>query len=135
MKIGITASAFDLLHPGHCLMLKECKQNCDYLIACLQTDPTVDRPSKNKPIQTTYERYVQLDACKYVDEIIPYTTESELLDILLSCNPGIRFLGEEYYDKEFTGDTLDIPLFFNKRAHLFSTTELRTRIHEAESAK
>lgn len=126
---GFTASCFDLLHAGHITMLKEAKNNCDILIVGLQTDPTIDRPSKNKPVQTVYERWVQLAACKYVDEIIPYTTEKELLDILLSQQINIRFIGEEYKDKDFTGKELeDIKLFYNIRKHSFSSTELRNRV-------
>ena len=125
---GLTASSFDLLHCGHVSMLEECKEHCDYLVACLQTDPTIDRPTKNKPIQTVFERYMQLKAIKYVDEIIPYETEQDLIDILTTIKPDVRFLGEEYKDKDYTGRSLDISSFYNSRQHRFSSSELRRRI-------
>lgn len=128
MKIGFTCSTFDLFHAGHIMMLKEAKKQCDYLIVGLQSDPNVDRDWKNKPVQTLFERYVQLQACKYVDEIVPYTTEKELLDILLSYPIDVRIVGEEYKDKPFTGDDLPIEVYYNKRQHSFSTTELRSRV-------
>ena len=104
MKIGFTCGAFDLLHAGHVVMLKEAKQNCDYLIVGLQTDPTLDRQEKNKPIQSMYERYIQLQAIKYIDEIIPYDTEKSLLDLLESTPINIRFVGEDYENRSFTGE-------------------------------
>ena len=125
---GITASSFDLLHAGHILMLKEAKSVCDYLIVALQVDPTIDRPEKNKPIQSYYERWVQVSAVKYVDEIIPYSTEEELMTILQNYSIDIRILGDEYKDKSFTGETLDMGYHFNKRTHNYSSTELRKRI-------
>lgn len=128
MIIGITASSFDLLHAGHIEMLEESKKNCDYLICCLQTDPTIDRPHKNKPIQSIVERYIQLKAVKFVDEIIPYESEDDLIDILKIKMPHIRFLGEEYRTKDFTGKDLSMNFFYNKRQHRFSTSELRHRI-------
>ncbi len=128
MKRGITASCFDLLHAGHILMLKEAKSVCDYLIVALQVDPTIDRPEKNKPIQSYYERWVQLSAVNYVDEIIPYSTEEELMTILQNYNIDIRILGEEYTTKPFTGNNLEMEYHFNKRTHKYSTTELRNRI-------
>jgi glycerol-3-phosphate cytidylyltransferase len=132
VKVGITFSTFDLFHAGHIAMLEECKRQCDFLIVGLQTDPTIDRPdTKNKPAQSIYERWVQLDACKFVDKIIPYSTEADLIDILLSQKIDVRFLGEEYKDKEFTGKyecfRKKIKLVFNSRDHRFSTTELRKR--------
>jgi glycerol-3-phosphate cytidylyltransferase len=127
---GITASCFDLFHAGHVLMLKEAKQECDSLTVALQTDPTIDRPEKNKPVQTVFERWVQLEACKYVDKIIPYATERELLDILISYSWDIRIIGEEYQDKQFTGRGLGIPIHYNSRKHSFSTTSLRERINK-----
>ena len=131
-RIGITFSTFDLLHAGHVTMLKMEKQLCDYLIVALQVDPTVDRPGiKNKPVQSVYERYVQLQACKYVDEIIPYATEKELMDILQSHPIDVRIIGEEYRDKDFTGKSLNLHLYFNARRHSFSTTELRSRVLNA----
>ena len=133
MKIGITFSTFDLLHAGHILMLEEAKQQCDYLIVGLQTDPTIDRPeTKNKPAQSIVERQIQLAAVKYVDEIIIYETEKDLLDILSIYPINVRFVGEEYRNKDFTGKDYcldnDIELVYNNRKHRFSTTELRKRM-------
>lgn len=140
MIVGITFSTFDLLHAGHIGMLREAKTHCDYLIVGLQSDPTIDRPdSKNKPIQTMVERYAQLNALKFVDEIVPYQTEEDVIDILELFNIHIRFLGEEYRDKDFTGKDVcrkrDIDLHFNKRDHRFSSSDLRKRVHNAEQAK
>jgi glycerol-3-phosphate cytidylyltransferase len=135
MKVGFTCSCFDLFHAGHVMMLKEAKDHCDYLIVGLQTDPTIDRSFKNKPIQSVFERYVQLEACKYVDEIIPYATEKELKDILTSYKIDVRIIGEEYRDKQFTGYNLDMEVYFNSRQHSFSTTELRQRVINEEARK
>ena len=139
MRVGITFSTFDLLHAGHIGMLREAKANCDYLIVGLQSDPTIDRPkTKNKPIQTMVERYAQLNALKFVDEIVPYQTEEDVIDILELFQIDIRFLGEEYRDKEFTGKDIcrkrDIQLYFNKREHRFSSSDLRNRVTERENA-
>lgn len=132
MKIGFTCSTFDLLHAGHIMMLEEARKQCDFLIVGLQTDPTIDRPdTKNKPIQGVFERWAQLKACKFVDQIIPYSTEKELRDILLSVPVNVRILGEEYQGKEFTGHDIPMEFYFNKRRHSFSTTELRQRVIEA----
>jgi glycerol-3-phosphate cytidylyltransferase len=132
MKVGITFSAFDLLHAGHIKMLEECKGNCDYLIVGLQTDPTIDRPEKNKPVQSIVERYIQLKACVHVDEIVPYATESELIEILQSFKLSIRFIGEDYLNKDFTGKQFcidnNIELFFNSRKHKFSSSSLRLKL-------
>lgn len=132
MRVGFTASTFDLLHAGHVQMLREAKQQCDYLICGLQVDPAIDRPKKNAPIQTVVERYTQLKAVGYVDEIIPYGTEDDLLDILNLYDIDVRILGDEYRDKEFTGKDVcrkrDIDLYFNKRDHRFSSSDLRKRI-------
>jgi glycerol-3-phosphate cytidylyltransferase len=132
MKIGITFSAFDLLHAGHIKMLEEAKRHCDYLIVGLQTDPTLDRPEKNSPTQTIVERYNQLKGCKFVDEIVPYATERDLEDILRSYKIDIRILGEEYKDKNFTGriycEQKGIVLFFNARDHRFSSSGLRKEV-------
>lgn len=134
MKVGFTCSSFDLLHAGHVQMLRDAKDRCDYLICGLQVDPTLDRPEKNKPIQTVVERYTQLKAVSYVDEIIPYITEADLEDILAMYHINIRILGEEYRDKDFTGKDIcrkrDIDLFFNKRDHRFSSSDLRRRVCE-----
>ena len=128
LKKGITASTFDLLHAGHILMLKEAKSVCDYLVVALQVDPTVDRPEKNPPVQSYYERWIQVSAVKYVDEIIPYTHEHELLTILQNNDIDIRILGDEYEHKMFTGRELHMEYHFNKRTHGYSSTELRERI-------
>jgi glycerol-3-phosphate cytidylyltransferase len=131
MKIGFTASAFDLLHAGHILMLAEAKEQCDYLIVGLHTDPTIDRPdTKNKPIQSVFERFTQLQAVKFIDEIVPYDTEADLLAILQSYKIHLRIIGEDYKDKPFTGKELPIPVYYNSRKHNLSTTELRNRIAE-----
>ena len=136
MRIGFTCSTFDLFHAGHVMMLKEAKTQCDHLIVGLQMDPTIDRPTtKNKPVQTLLERFIQLQACKYVDEIIPYATEKELMDILTSYPIDVRIVGEEYRDKQFTGFNLPISVYFNSRQHSFSTTELRQRVLDIEKAK
>ena len=137
MKVGFTASTFDLLHAGHVMMLREAKSQCDYLIVGLQTDPSVDRPDKNKPIQTLVERYVQLDAIKYVDEIITYQSEQDLEDILNMFDIDVRILGEEYKDQTFTGRAIcakrGIELYYNKRDHRFSSSGLRERVTNEEN--
>ena len=138
-KIGFTASSFDLLHGGHTLMLEEARSVCDYLIVGLQTDPTINRPSKNKPVQTIVERYLQLRACKYVDEIIPYSTEQDLEDILSAMHIDIRILGVEYKDMDFTGRDIckkrGIEIHFNTRDHRFSSSDLRKRVAHEELQK
>ena len=133
-SIGFTCSTFDLLHAGHITMLKEASKQCDWLICGLQTDPTIDRPSsKNKPIQSLVERYIQLEAVKYVDEIVVYQTEKDLEDLLLTLDIDVRIVGEEYRNVNFTGQDIckqrGIRMYYNKREHSFSTTELRERIH------
>lgn len=135
MLTGFTCSTFDLLHAGHVMMLREAKSVCDYLIVGLQVDPTIDRPKeKNQPVQSLVERYVQLASVQYVDEIIPYQTERDLEDILQMYPIDIRILGEEYREYEFTGKDIcrarGIELYFNKRDHRFSTTDLRKRVCE-----
>ena len=136
MKTGITFSAFDLLHAGHVKMLEEAKLHCDYLIVGLQTDPTIDRPSKNKPTQTVVERYIQLKACKFVDEVVPYTTEQDLEDILKSFTIDVRIVGDEYENKNFTGrsycEEKGIELYFNTRDHRFSSSSLRQEVYKKE---
>lgn len=132
--VGFTCSSFDLLHAGHVLMLEECKRYCDYLIVGLQTDPTIDRPGvKNKPVQSVYERQIQLRGCKYVDEIFVYDSESDLMNMITSLPIHVRFVGEEYRNKEFTGkkwcEDNQVRIHFNTRKHNFSTTELRKRSH------
>lgn len=136
IRYGFTCSSFDLFHAGHVLMLEEAKAQCDWLIVGLQTDPTIDRPDKNKPVQSVFERFVQLKGCKHVDEIVVYETEKDLLDILKSYPINVRILGKEYEDKEYTGRRLEgIEIYYNSRNHSFSTTELRNRIREAEDRK
>lgn len=139
-KIGIVFSAFDLLHAGHIAMLAEAKNHCDYLIAALQTDPTIDRPNtKNRPVQTIVERQIQLNAVRYVDEIVVYQTEKDLEDLLLILPVDVRILGVEYMNQEFTGrgicERRNIELVFNGRDHSFSSSSLRRRVAEAEISK
>tara|TARA_B100000424_G_C22759382_1_gene409781 strand:- start:133 stop:543 length:411 start_codon:yes stop_codon:yes gene_type:complete len=130
-KTGFTCSCFDLLHAGHVLMLKDAKQQCDYLVVGLQTDPTIDRPdTKNKPIQTYEERYIQLEAIKYVDEILKYNTEKDLFEMLRLLRPNVRILGSDYEGKYFTGSELNIPIYYHNRNHNFSSTNLRKKIIE-----
>jgi glycerol-3-phosphate cytidylyltransferase len=138
--IGFTCSTFDLLHAGHILMLAEAKQICDYLIVGLQTDPTIDRPdTKNKPVQSVVERYVQLSAVKFVDEIIVYDTEKDLEDLLMFLPINHRIIGEEYRDKPFTGKNIcedrGINIIYNSRKHRFSSSELRQRTYQSELTK
>lgn len=132
MRVGFTCSTFDLLHAGHVMMLREAKTICDYLIVGLQTDPTIDRPEKNKPVQTLLERYIQLNAIEYVDEIVPYQTEQDLEDILNMFPINVRILGEEYKNGKFTGRATcakrGIELYYNKRDHRFSSSDLRERV-------
>ena len=140
MKIGFNCSSCDLFHAGHVTMMKMEKQLCDYLIVALQVDPTIDRPGvKNKPVQSVYERYVQLQGCKYVDEILVYETEADLLNLLQTQNINVRFLSEEYKDRDFTGKQYcidnGIELFFHLRRHQYSSTELRNRVYTLEKKK
>lgn len=137
MKVGITFSTFDLLHAGHIQMLREAKEQCDYLICGLQLDPSLDRAEKNSPVQTIVERYTQLAGVKYVDEIIPYASEKDVEDILTMYHIDVRILGDEYKEKDFTGKDIckkrGIQLYFNKRDHRFSSSDLRRRVKERES--
>ena len=138
--VGFTCSTFDLLHAGHILMLAECKQICDYLIVGVQSDPTIDRPGvKNKPVQSIVERYVQLSAVKFVDEIIVYNTEKDLEDMLMFLPISVRIIGEEYKDKDFTGKQIceerGIKIWYNSRSHRFSSSELRQRTYQSEMNK
>lgn len=135
--IGIVFSAFDLLHAGHMAMLAEAKNHCDYLIVGLQTDPTIDRPdTKNKPVQSIVERQIQLSSCRFVDEVVVYQTERDLVDLLLILPVDVRILGVEYENKDFTGkkECLEkgIELVFNSRDHSFSSSSLRKRVTESE---
>lgn len=135
-KVGFVASCFELgPHAGHLTMLREARQNCDYLVVALHVDPSAERPQKNKPSQPVSERYLQLASCKYVDEIIPYETEAELINIILLVMPHIRFLGSDYEGKPFTGDKLDIPIHFCKRNHTVSSSGLRKKVYELEAVK
>jgi glycerol-3-phosphate cytidylyltransferase len=139
MKIGITFSAFDLLHAGHIKMLEEAKRQCDYLIVALQTDPTLDRPTKNRPTQSVVERYIQLKGCSHVDEIVPYATEQDLEDILRSFKLDVRIIGDEYKEKNFTGrkycEEKGIELYYNVRDHRFSSSSLRKEVADKEAVK
>jgi glycerol-3-phosphate cytidylyltransferase len=139
-KIGITFSTFDMLHAGHIAMLSEARNHCDYLIAGLQTDPTIDRPdTKNRPVQSIVERQIQLAACRYVDEVVVYQTEQDLVDLLLILPLDVRILGVEYEHKDFTGraecDARGIEIIFNGRDHSFSSSSLRKRVAQAETLK
>ena len=138
-KIGITFSTFDLLHAGHIKMLEEAKSQCDYLIVGLQLDPSLDRPEKNTPSQSIIERYIQLRGCKYIDEIVPYVSEQDLEDILSSFKLDIRIIGEEYKEKPFTGreycEKKGIEIFYNRRDHRFSSTELKKQIKKSQIKK
>jgi glycerol-3-phosphate cytidylyltransferase len=139
-KIGIVFSTFDLLHAGHIAMLAEVKNHCDYLIAGLQTDPTIDRPdTKNKPIQSIVERQITVSATRYVDEIVVYQTEKDLEDILLTLPIDVRILGIEYANKDFTGKDIcynrNIEIVYNSRDHSFSSSSLRKRVAEAEAER
>ena len=139
MSTGITASTFDLLHAGHIMMLREAKSQCDHLICAIQVDPSVDREEKNAPVQTLVERYTQLAAVRYVDEIIPYQSEDDLIDILKMYDIDVRIIGDEYKDKTFTGRATcasqGIEVYFNKRDHRFSTSDLRKRVTEQDARK
>ena len=126
--VGITAGAFDLFHAGHVLMLKDASNQCDHLIVALQTDPSIDRKEKNKPVQSMYERFVQVDACKYVDEIIPYETEDDLYALIMNNNIDLRIIGNEYAGEDFTAIEAGLEIYYNVRNHQWSTTELRERI-------
>lgn len=138
-KVGITFSTFDLLHAGHIKMLEEARAQCDYLICGLQTDPTLDRPEKNKPTQTVVERYIQLKGCKFVDEIVPYATEQDLEDILKSFKIDVRIVGNEYEDKDYTGrkycEEKGIEFYYNARDHRFSSSGLRKIVANEEANK
>jgi glycerol-3-phosphate cytidylyltransferase len=139
LKIGITASQFDLLHAGHIAMLSEAKNHCDYLICALQNNARWDRPEKNEPVQSIVERQIQLSAVRYVDEVVIYNTEKDLEDILLTLPIDVRILGVEYMEKEFTGRAIcerrGIELVFNTRDHSFSSSSLRKRVAMAEQQK
>lgn len=129
MKKGITFGAFDLFHAGHILMLEEAKTVCGYLIVAIQTNPSLDRETKNAPVQSIEEREIQVRACRYVDEVIIYDREVDVLEILETLDWDIRIIGDEYKDKPFTGRELSLEkCYFNRRPHSFSSSELRSRI-------
>ena len=132
---GITFGSFDLCHYGHALMFEECKKYCDYLVVGVQSDPSIDRPEKNSPIQSHSERIGIVSSIKFVDEVIPYDTEADLIKTLIEVNPDVRILGADHKGKEFTGHELSIKCIFNSRDHGFSTSELRKRVYEAEKTK
>ena len=136
MKKGITFGAFDLFHAGHVLMLEEAKTVCDYLIVCIQSDPSLDREEKNKPVQSIIEREIQVSGCRFVDEVIIYDTEADLLNIIGQVNWDVRIIGDEYKNKDFTGrdQTLE-RCYFNKRPHTFSSSELRERVSKEHFKK
>jgi glycerol-3-phosphate cytidylyltransferase len=139
MKVGITFSTFDLFHAGHVKMLEEAKRNCDYLIVGLQLDPSIDRPEKNAPSQSIIERYIQLKACIYVDEIVPYVREQDLEDILKSFKIDVRIIGEEYKEQQYTGraycEEKGMEIYYNTRDHRFSSSGLRKQVKHAEEKK
>ena len=143
MKKGFTCSSFDLLHAGHYLMLKDSKNQCDYLIVGLQTDPTLDlnyrmstdNKQKNKPVQDFEERKIQIEGCRYVDEVVEYSTENELYELIKKIKPDIRILGSDWEGKEYTGKDLNIPIHWHKRDHEYSTSNLRKRVFQAELKK
>lgn len=136
MKKGITFGAFDLFHAGHVLMLEEAKTVCDHLIVCIQSDPSLDREEKNKPVQSIIEREIQVSGCRFVDEVIIYDTEVDLLNIIDQVDWDVRIIGEEYKDKDFTGRDLTLErCYFNKRPHRFSSSELRERVSKEHFKK
>ena len=132
---GFTCGAFDLLHAGHALMFKECKDHCDYLVVGLQTDPSIDRPEKNKPVQTYAERDIMLKSIRWVDEVVYYSTEADLLEFLKQSDVNVRIIGADWQGKEYTGHELKIPVVFNSRDHDYSTSSLRKRIYESEAER
>lgn len=132
-RVGIVASCFDLFHAGHVLMLMEARAECDRLVVALQSDPTIDRPEKNKPVQGLYERYVQVDSCKFVDNVVAYDTEADLYNLLASFDWSVRFLGDDYVGRaDFTGSDLNIPIHYCSRKHDYSSSNLRDRIKKAK---
>lgn len=135
-RVGIVASCFDLFHAGHVLMLYDAKQHCDRLVVALQSDPTIDRPEKNKPIQGLFERFVQVESCEYVDQVVPYDTEADLYNMLVGYDWDVRFLGEDYVGRtDFTGADLNIPIHYCPRKHNYSSSSLRDRIIKSEKKK
>ena len=135
IKVGFTCGAFDLFHAGHALMLKEAKTVCDYLIVGIQYNPNLDRPNKNRPVQSYKERTILVESSKYVDEILLYETENDLYEVLKKLSPDIRIIGTDWKGKKFTGHDLEIPVYFNSRSHNYSTSDLRKRVYFAERQK
>ena len=134
-RIGFTCSTFDLLHAGHVTMLAEARDQCDFLVVGLLSDPTIDRAStKNKPVQSMFERWLQLQGVRYVDMIVPFSTEQDIVDILLTIQPDVRIVGSEYKNTQFTGSDLNVQVYFNNRNHSFSSSELRHRIERSKHA-
>ena len=132
LRVGFTCSCFDLFHAGHVLMLYEARKECDRLVVALQSDPSIDRPEKNKPIQGLFERFVQVEACQYVDQVVPYDTEADLYNLLAGYDWDVRFLGEDYCGRsDYTGYDLDIPIHWCSRKHDYSSSRLRGRIEQA----
>lgn len=135
-RVGIVASCFDLFHAGHILMLTEAKDQCDRLVVALQSDPTIDRPEKNKPVQGMFERFIQVESCEYVDQVIPYDTEADLYNLLAGYDWDVRFLGDDYRGRtDFTGYDLNIPIYYCSRRHDYSSSGLRARIEQASAQK
>mgnify|MGYP001162369062 CR=1 FL=1 len=132
--IGFTCGAFDLLHAGHALMLEEARSKCDYLIVGVQSDPTLDRPEKNQPVQSYDERITMVRSIRYVDEVVLYDTENDLIDVLQKLMPDVRIVGADWEGKEFTGSDLPIDVYFNSRDHGWSTSDLRRRVYNAEKS-
>lgn len=132
--IGFTCGSFDLLHAGHVIMLKEVKAQCDFLIVALQTDPSLDRPNKHKPIETVEERIIRLKGCKYVDKVVTYDTEFDLFNLLKDLKPDVRFIGEDWKGEKYTGWELPIKVIFNSRKHDYSSSNLISRICERHSS-
>ena len=135
MKIGFTSGAFDLLHAGHALMLKEAKDQCDHLIVAIQSDPNINRPEKNSPVQSYEERTIMVKAIKWVDEVRFYDTENDLCELLKEINPDVRVVGADWQGKQFTGCELPVRVYFNSRDHDWSTSDLRDRVYQAELTK
>ena len=133
--IGFTCGAFDLMHAGHMVMLEDASRVCDKLIVAIQSDPSIDRPQKNRPVQSFDERIIMVDGCKYVDEIILYHTEADLLKILKDIEPDVRILGSDYKNKTYTGQDLPIEIYYHNRSHGWSSSDLRERVYYAERRK
>ena len=134
-RIGFTCGAFDLMHAGHMLMFEDAKSVCDKLIVAIQSDPSIDRPYKNRPVQSFDERVIMVSGCRYVDEVLLYHTEDDLLKIIKQVNPDVRILGSDYLNKTFTGQDLPIEIYYHKREHDWSSSELRERVYYRERSE